>query len=284
MFHPEKHGLMVLFGTGKFLGSSDFTDDRVQTVYGIWDYGDRAYWPGTWGDYSNDDDKEFLGAFSRPELSNHTGKDVTLLEQTSTTYPVTIIDVNNQTVNTEIRVMTTNEPNWITAPDTDSVGPGGNPNLDDLADDGANTGHGGWYWDLPLTGERVVSDVLLRDGRLIVIAFTPNPDRCSDGGSSFLMELDSFSGGSSGGTIFDINNDGKIDGGDLVTIGQDAQGHDIKVIPDGLKLAGNVQPPAILILNDEIEVKYLSSSTGAVHMVREKAVRLGVTYWKELDK
>jgi len=51
-----------------------------------------------------------------------------------------------------------------------------------------------------------------------------------------------------------------------------------------LKLAGNVNPPAILILNKEIEVKYLSSSTGAVHTVKEKAVRLGVTYWKELEK
>jgi hypothetical protein len=37
-------------------------------------------------------------------------------------------------------------------------------------------------------------------------------------------------------------------------------------------------------LDEEIEIKYLSSSTGAVHMVREKAVRLGVTYWKELEK
>ena len=156
--------------------------------------------------------------------------------------------------------------------------------MPDLSGTVVVTGHGGWFWDLPLSGERVVSDVLLRDGRLIVICFTPNEDRCSDGGSSFLMELGSFTGGTSGGTIFDINNDGKIDGGDVVIIDTDDQGNDIKAIPDGLKLAGNVQPPAILLLNSQIEVKYLSSSTGTVHMVKEKAVRLGVTYWKELDK
>lgn len=281
-FHPQKHGLLVLFGTGKFLGMSDFSDDNVQTVYGIWDYGDRIYYPGAWGAYSKDDDTEYLGAFNRPNLSNIAG-DVQLLKQTSTTYPVTIVNIHNQTVNTDIRVLSANKPNWYTIPDIEALGTNGNPNLDDLAEDPLKTAHGGWFWDLPLTGERVVTDVLLRDGRLVVICFTPNPDRCSDGGSSFLMELNSFTGGTSGGTIFDINNDGKIDGSDWVKIGGDGDGNDIKAIPDGLQLAGMVQPPAILILNPEVEIKYLSSSNGAVHMVKEKAVRLGVTYWKELD-
>jgi hypothetical protein len=98
------------------------------------------------------------------------------------------------------------------------------------------------------------------------------------------MELNSFTGGTSGGAIFDINNDGKIDSGDLVNIQMGGDGGHIQVFPDGLQMAGNVQPPAILILDDKIELKYLSSSTGAVHMVGEKAVRLGVTYWKELDR
>lgn len=284
-FHPEQNGFLVFFGTGKFLGQSDFTDERVQTVYGIWDYGDRIYYTGPWGDYSNDDDSEYIGAFNRPELSNFVDKDVRLLEQTATPYPVTFVDVNGQSIDTQIRVLTDNQPNWHTENDIDPLGGNGNPNLPDLAEDPSNiTAHGGWFWDLPLDGERVVTDVLLRDGRLIVICFTPNPDPCSDGGSSFLMELSPFSGGATGGTIFDINNDGIIDQDDWVTIGSDVDGGDIKLIPHGLKLAGNVQPPAILQLNPRIEVKYLSSSTGAVHIVKEVAVRLGVTYWKELDK
>ncbi|MFC1882963.1 hypothetical protein ACFL2S_15940, partial [Thermodesulfobacteriota bacterium] len=237
-----------------------------------------------WGLYSKDDDKEYLGAFDRPDLSNPDLKDqnVTLLEQTATTYTDIEVELaSGETVIFDIRVMSGNELNWHTAPD----GVTNPPSLPDLAEEAADiAGHGGWYWDLPFTGERVVSDVLLRDGRLIVIPFTPDPDRCSDGGSSFLMELNSFTGGTSGGAVFDINNDGKIDGGDLVTTRTDGDGNEIQEFPDGLQLAGNVQPPAILILNDKIEVKYLSSSTGAVHMVREKTVRLGVTYWKELDR
>ena len=288
MFHPKQHemrthGLMVLFGTGKLLGDSDFSDNNRQTVYGIWDYGDRAWWPGIWGGYSKDDNDEFIGAFNRPGLSNHPGKNITLLEQTATPYTFEVEMATGETAIYDIRVMSGNEPNWYTEEDPDGGTP---PSLPDIAEqnDGAIAVHAGWFWDLPLWGERVISDVLLRDGRLIVIPFTPNENRCGDGGSSFLMEIDAVSGGHSGAIIFDINNDGVINAEDMVTIGQDAEGNDIKRIPDGLKLAGNVNPPAILILNEEIEIKYLSSSTGGVHMVKEKAVRLGVTYWKELDK
>ncbi len=288
MFHPKQHemrshGLMVLFGTGKLMGESDFSDNNRQSVYGIWDYGDRAWWPGTWGGYSRDDNGEFIGAFNRPELSKYDGQNITLLEQTATAYTVDVRMASGDVVEYDIRVMSGNEPNWYTEEDPDQGPP---PSLPDIAeeDDGDITVHAGWFWDLPLTGERVISDVLLRDGRLVVIPFTPNENRCGDGGSSFLMEIDAVSGGHSGAIIFDINNDGVINAEDMVTIGKDEENNDIKKIPDGLKLAGNVQAPAILILDEEIEVKYLSSSSGAVHMVKEKAVRLGVTYWKELNK
>jgi type IV pilus assembly protein PilY1 len=289
MFHPKehelrKHGLMVLFGTGKFLEELDLTDTQVQTVYGIWDYGDRALWPGPWGRYSKDDDKEYVGAFLRPELSNpnHIEQNVTLLQQTATTYEDVEVQLEGgETVVFDVRVMSGNEPNWYTKEDQ-ATDP---PSFPDLAEqDEEIPGHAGWYWDLPLDGERVVSDVLLRDGRLIVLPFTPYEDPCMAGGSSFLMEIDAISGGHSGGIIFDINNDGVIDARDLVTIGKDEGGKDIKVIIDGIKMVGKVNPPAIALLDEEIEIKYLSSSSGAVHTVKEKAVRLGVTYWKELDK
>ncbi|HET7570475.1 MAG TPA: PilC/PilY family type IV pilus protein [Gammaproteobacteria bacterium] len=35
--HPTRAGLMVYFGTGKFLGVDDLTDTTAQTFYGIWD-------------------------------------------------------------------------------------------------------------------------------------------------------------------------------------------------------------------------------------------------------
>ncbi len=38
-FHPSGNGLMLYFGTGKYLGVSDLTDTSQQTFYGIWDKG-----------------------------------------------------------------------------------------------------------------------------------------------------------------------------------------------------------------------------------------------------
>jgi len=65
-------GFMVVFGTGKYLGVSDLTDSSQQTVYGIWDYGDKA------------DDAEYLGRFAplaAQKLSNLPAG-YTLLQQT----------------------------------------------------------------------------------------------------------------------------------------------------------------------------------------------------------
>jgi type IV pilus assembly protein PilY1 len=275
MFHPREHGLMVLFGTGKFLGKTDFEDASMQSVYGIWDYGDRIYHPGEWGDYSNDDDSEYLGAFTRPGLSKFSSN-VTLQAQTSSLHSVT---VDGEVTN--VRVFSSNELIWNTTPDTEVLGLHGEPNLPDIDDTVA--GHAGWYYDLS-GGERVVSDVLLRDGRLIVIGFTPSPDPCSAGGTSFFMELDSSTGGVAGGTLFDINDDGVIDERDMVVTGEDDQGNEILGSPQGVDMPGNLQPPAILQLNPKIEVKYISSSTGAIYTLKEKAVRLGVAYWKEVER
>ncbi len=284
MLHPRYHGLMVLFGTGKFLGDSDFTDFRPQTVYGIWDYGDRAFYPGEWGRYSNDDNSEYLGVFDRSGLGlSNQPSTVSLLEQTSSIRTVTLVNENNKPVDILVRIMSGHKPTWKTENDPNANGPNDEPNLQDLSNKVGN--HAGWFWDLPEDGERVISDVLLRDGRLIVIAFTPNPDRCSAGGASFLMEINAFNGGSFGGSIFDLDDNRLFDTNDSVIIGYDKKTNKpIRVFPSGVKMQGNIQPPAILRLNKLIEVKYLSSSTGAVYKLNEKAVRLGMTYWKELER
>jgi len=69
-----------------------------------------------------------------------------------------------------------------------------------------------------------------------------------------------------------------------VITGNDADDNPQKASPSGLKLTGYLQPPAILQLNKKIEAKYMSSSTGTVYMIKGKAIRLGVTYWRELEQ
>jgi hypothetical protein len=224
---------------------------------------------------------EYLGSFTRPQLSNQPDN-VTLVTQTSIPYTVSVHGENSVTTEIELRVLSSHEPIWNTKADPDPRGPNGEPSLPDLADDGA--GHAGWHWDLPLPGERVVNDVLLRDGRLIVISFTPDSDPCKAGGSSFLMELNSFTGGSAGGALFDIDNDGVVDENDTVVTEFDADGNAVKSSPTGIMMPGNLQMPTILQLNKKIEIKYFSSSTGAVNLIKGKAVRLGMTYWEELEQ
>jgi Tfp pilus tip-associated adhesin PilY1 len=275
MLHPDSHGLMVLFGTGKFLGNSDVNDNRTQSVYGIWDYGDRVYYPGEWGDYSNDDDQEYLGTFTRDRLSNQP-QNVTLIKQISDRYTVFI---NGDAVEVNLRVMSSNQPIWKTKYDNDTKGA---PDFPDLSDIG--TSHAGWYYDLPLVGERIINDLQLRDGRLAVICFRPSPNRCSDENSSFFMELNAFTGGSIPEVIFDFNGDGVIDEADTVFTGYDAEGNPLWISPAGIRFPGHLQPPISFGLNNLVEVSFLSSSTGAVHMFKEPSVKLGVTYWKELEQ
>ncbi|MBW2411096.1 MAG: hypothetical protein JRF72_14960, partial [Deltaproteobacteria bacterium] len=273
MFHPEEHGLIVCFGTGKFLGLADFSDPQVQTIYGIWDYGDRVFEPGI--GWSKDDNKEYLGAFRDPTaatlLSNQPEK-VKLLQQVATE----VIDGagENEVI---LRILTAEQPQWITTPDPDNPDP--RVQLPDPAS--AVPNDAGWYLDLNVyTGERIVSDVILRDGILIVIGFIPEQSRCGSGGNSVFMELNAFTGGQLAGVQFDVHDDGSVGTDDYVEI--EVDGQMVKVPPSGIKIAGNIQPPAIIKLNEESEKKYLSSSSSGIVKISERAAKMGIAYWMEI--
>jgi type IV pilus assembly protein PilY1 len=270
MLHPEKHGYIVCFGTGKFLGTNDFDDDRLQTIYGIWDYGDRAFVPSV--GWSEDDDLEFLGTFRDPAetatLSNQP-ENVDLLQQIASE-----VTVGSGEDEVTVRILTAERPQWVTTADSDS---NQLPNLHDSAPNDA-----GWYLDLNVyTGERVISDVILRDGILIVIGFIPEQGRCGSGGDSVFMELNAFTGGQLAGVNFDIHDDGSVGQDDYVEIVNE-DGETIYVPPSGLNLTGNIQPPAIVRLNETTERKYLSSSSGGIVEISERAARTGIAYWMEI--
>jgi type IV pilus assembly protein PilY1 len=273
MFHPVAHGYMVVFGTGKYLADSDYSDTSTQSVYGIWDYGDRFHKGASSGGVvlTSDDDSEYLGEFNRSNLTKLSNQQdrISLLEQTH------ITDVT--TGGTKVRLLSSSQTVWKTEVDADA---GQMPNLSNT-----DSNHAGWYFDLPNSRERIISDVYLREGKAIVISFTPNSDPCQSGGKSFLMQLDAGSGGALGKVQFDINGDGKMTrykdalnpGDSVLYLGQ-------PFVPVGLEFDGNLQPPGILRLNNAIEIMYLSSSTGNVATVRNRSARLGITSWLELEE
>lgn len=272
MYHPVEHGFLVCFGTGKFLGDNDFKDTSTQSIYGVWDYGDRVYSlkAKQWGP---DDDREFLGAIVRgsPDRLSNQPDQVSLLKQTQKVYSVRI-----GTIDYRFRVLSSAKPIWLTMNDPDA---GQQPNPSNA---GAN--HAGYYFDLN-QGERVISDVMIRDGNLLAIGFTPNTDSCGYGGTSMFMELNAFTGGSAGGSLFDITGDLKINAKDVIRVDFDGDGKLKDKPPSGIEFKGNLLMPAILRLpgeDDPIEKKYMSSSSGTIETLTEKSIKLGVTYWMEI--
>jgi type IV pilus assembly protein PilY1 len=301
MLHPNKDGYMVCFGTGKFLGDSDYDDRTINTLYGLWDYGDRVFrFPEGW---SHDDNSEFAGEFvSRSEasgvqqLSNQPTK-VKELRQQADDY---VVDVEGREV--EVRIVSQNTPLWITE--------------DDLAEErpdptSITQNNIGWYLDLS-EGERVIADVLLRAFKLIAIGFVPDDSRCAHGGNSWFMEVDASTGGGFNAPVFDLNNDGTVSGGTIEDPGDDVvietPTGPKKFSPTGLKFKGNLWGGPIIDLptkpgddddddddddhddDDDnrkdcgVEAKILSSSTGGVPNLIEVKSCLGVLYWKEMQQ
>ncbi len=275
LYHPEKHGFIVCFGTGKYLGESDFNDGSVQSIYGIWDYGDRVYTLKS-KKWSDDDDLEYVGSFNRgatPQLSNLPTK-VRLLRQKQK-----VFTVQSAGIEYRIRLLSSSKPVWETKSDADHA-TRQKPNPSDSTDNDV-----GYYFDLN-SGERVISDVLIRDGNLLAIGFTPNKDPCGPGGNSIFMELNAFTGGTAGGALFDISGDRAITAKDLVRVDFDEDGISEELAPSGIEFMGNLQPPSILQIGNNpknpLEKKYMSSSTGLIEQLTEKGPKLGVTYWMEV--
>ncbi len=283
MSHCYRHGYIVTFGTGKYLGESDLSDLSTQAVYGIWDYGD------------DEDDSEYLGSFesgSTPQLSNQPDS-VTLLQQTASDHQLTIdVDTDgdgvlDDTEDMTLRVLSEETADWAITTTPDGGTSCGDFSSDEPCDpsppgsQGDPLAHAGWYFNLPRAGERVVSDPMIRLGHVLYVTFTPEDSPCGSGGLSVVMEADACSGGRLEGPQFDINQDRVIDEADLVDLGAGPL-----VAPSGRRFTGRLQSPAILRLpgtyGNKLEKRYYSSSEGTVVTVTAKSARVGIIYWKDL--
>ena len=197
---------------------------------------------------------------------------MSLLEQRQAVFAVKTGGIDQR-----LRFLSSEKPNWATVPDAD------NASTQAPDPDPSQATHVGYYVDLD-AGERVISDVIIRNRLLLAVGFTPNTDRCGPGGNSMFMELDAFTGGATGSSLFDITGDLQVDSKDLTRVDFDRDGTAEELAPSGIELFGNIQPPSILRLpgGSAMEKKYLSSSTGAIEQIHEKGPRLGVTYWMEI--
>jgi type IV pilus assembly protein PilY1 len=219
---PYGSGMVVLFGTGKYVESADRSaaGASTQTFFGIYDTNNAA-----------------KTAYVQPVVGN-------LQQQTV----VVTTTVSGQ----DVRVTSAN-----------SVG----------------SGQRGWYMNLPTTGERQVSDPVLRNGRIVFTTLIPSTDPCSFGGSSWLMDLDALSGKRLQFSPFDLNNDGQFDLSDLVVI----DGVGIPV--SGLGNAEILSRPAFVSsTNQEIDYAFTTDTGGDINRNRVNPGPAGVgrQSWRQL--
>jgi len=185
--HPLgiQNGVLVLFGTGRYLELADDTTIGIptQSVYSIWDRD---------GYYNGQND---------PPLRNDYG-DYGFNRSTKLVNPS--MEVDSQSGTRIIDPSGSSTPIWFN--------PDGTPK------------DRGWVLDMPLDGERVVREIVLRDDLAFFVTLIPEDDVCSAGGTGWLMAVNSTTGSALWFPVFDINDDDLVTDSDVV--GSQVDGED----------------------------------------------------------
>ncbi|MFP4445181.1 MAG: PilC/PilY family type IV pilus protein [Desulfosudaceae bacterium] len=184
-------GFFVVFGTGQYIGTTDFDDTSQQSFYGVWD------WQDNWPEEERAD--KYLGEFtateSDPVLTNapDAADNLTLLEQTAS-------DAGD-----EWREFTDNSIDYFVPPDGDA----------DM-----ETDHAGWYFNLNDERARVIRDPDIQGGTgedvgiVTFISSIHSESPCAAGGDSWLYRVSLCTGGKTDRAQFDTNEDQEINADD----------------------------------------------------------------------
>jgi len=251
--HPNG-GVVVLFGTGKYLENSDtLSPFTTQTYYGVWDNGSNT--------------------------AANTARANLLEQKVASVVSVTNAagDINDFRVTTDYCVVAgsisgkdvANNNAVIAACDDDWSKPAAKK---------------GWYMDLPTSGERSAYNGILRNERIVFPTLIPSATPCLSGGDSWMMELDALTGRRLASTPFDVNGDGVFSSADLLTY------NSLLFAAGGVKPGGGgitTTPTVIKAQNDKSkEYKYSSSSTGAVIKTTESVTQgqAGRITWREIPQ
>ncbi|MGA9851431.1 MAG: PilC/PilY family type IV pilus protein [Gammaproteobacteria bacterium] len=133
----------------------------------------------------------------------------------------------------------------------------------------------GWFEDLSISGERVVSNPRLENGAVVFTTYIPTTSSCAVGGASWLLAVNYQTGGSFPDPELDLNNDGQLNSGDQV----DGQN------PVGLYLGAVYSAAPTIIsasLGDVKAVKLVSESNGQIKAVGQAGGPQQRQSWREI--
>lgn len=166
---------------------------------------------------------------------------------------------------------------------------GGNIRITDDTGTVTWTGAGakrGWYMNLQVggaaSGERIVTQPILRNKRVILTSMIPSASPCDFGGTSWIMEFDPETGNRPSYSIFDLNNNGTFTSADFVTV--TIGGVSVNVPANGIQSTeGIIKSPAIISGGGK-EYKISSGTTGNVLVVSEQgATARPRPAWRQLQ-
>lgn len=191
--HPTSYGYLVLFGTGKYLETSDANVDtsRAMTLYGIWDR------------YT----KRQSTTENTPVAGTRAGR---LLEQSFTAQQNSVvIGDEQQSATRDIRLVSQEPAQWFRAPTSSDV---------DVKIPESDTLVTQWGWALDmavkssngtptLEGEMIINNMTASGSILFLSSLTPNQDPCQAGADTWLYAVDAFTGGRTRFNVLDLNAD-----------------------------------------------------------------------------
>lgn len=246
IFHPNQDGYLVLFGTGKLFDESDLpanerarggdgSNNFVQSIYALWD--------------PLDDDIAF--SYTR-------GTDGNLLER-FIWQEETVAGFGTYR---------------LTSRDSGKDSPNENNGEDHGPIDWSE--HRGWYFDLRVNdedsaGERVISDTIIRNNRLLFTSIIPDDEVCENESTAdvyWSYTLRARDGHPPVFTPFDVNGDGLLNATDLAEfvepVGED--GADLTLMPSSRRAlqadGGSTAAPLVVITADNREI-HISAAGGA---------------------
>lgn len=248
------YGVMVYFGTGKYLENGDNTPDTSaqQSFYGIWDLDVFSV------DNPNDsnDSPPFSttvkNGFGRSRLTQQTIVDTLTTDgkDSNDDGDVTDNDDNGDISDDQTyRIVSKNTVQYQQSGDSDSA-----------TTSGANKR--GWVLDLPTgSGEMVVSDAALRGKIVGFSTLIPSVSNCKPGGSGFFMVVNTATGGRTDFSALDVNGDRMFNDSDTVNSSVDNN-----ATVSGRKISGGAPGKAGFIISRALglEIAEIPVNNGSI--------------------